>query len=69
MNLYDLSSWEKGKWHHIHMSLRKSNTVYKLVFKVVRGDGPNSWYGAVVIDDVLIENRYCNCKYRRKVLF
>lgn len=67
--LLDLSTdkYEKGKWHHIKISLEKTSfSSFQLVFKVRRGIWNYSRpFGAIVIDDILIENTMCNCKYSR----
>lgn len=65
-HLLDLSTdkFEKGKWHHIRISLNKTLFYsYHLVFKVTRGNYYDGSFGAIVIDDILIENKNCDCKY------
>ncbi|CAC5355491.1 unnamed protein product [Mytilus coruscus] len=60
-NLFDLSDYVERKWHHIQISLdKKAYNSYKLVFKVKRGCWRDSHFGAIVIDDILIENQKCN---------
>ncbi|XP_052069283.1 MAM and LDL-receptor class A domain-containing protein 2-like [Mytilus californianus] len=59
--LVDLSDKEEEKWHHIQIYLEKNSyDSFKLVFKVVRGNGWKKHYGAISIDDILIENQNCN---------
>ncbi|CAC5403054.1 unnamed protein product [Mytilus coruscus] len=53
--------YEKGKWHHIQIPLEKTSfNSYQLVFKVRRGKYWDGSFGAIVIDDILIENKICN---------
>lgn len=51
-------------WHQIQIPLEMTTyKSYKLGFEVIHGSNVNGAYGAIVIDDILIENQNCNCKY------
>lgn len=55
-------------WHHIKIQLKKKPyKSFKLVVKVRRGSVRSRSSGAVVIDDIVIENRNCDCKYSLKI--
>lgn len=56
------------KWNHIQIPLQMTTyKSYKLGFEVKHGSYGS--YGTIVIDDILIENQKCNCKYERTGLF
>ncbi|CAC5389531.1 unnamed protein product [Mytilus coruscus] len=54
-------NYEEQIWNHIQIPLgKKSHDSFKLVFKVIRGNPEDGSYGAIVIDDILIENQRCD---------
>lgn len=63
--LFNLTNYAQDKWHHKQTSIGMSDNSYTLVFKVIRENRRNTYFGAIVIDDILIENQECDCKYRR----
>lgn len=67
--LFDLSNYDQDEWHYKQISLEKSVNFNKLTFEVIRENGWNVYYGAIVIDDILIENQRCNSKYSFEVFF
>lgn len=56
--------YRKDMWHHIKIPLkRKAYKSFKLILRVRRGPLRNGLFGAIVIDDIVIENKNCDCKY------
>lgn len=65
LHLLNLSNYIGKEWHRLQVPLGKtSHNSYKLVFKVERGKNSDGSFGAIVIDDILIANQHCHCKYR-----
>lgn len=61
-------NYEEKIWNHIQIPLKKkSHDTFKLVIKVTHGDFYDGSKGAIVIDDILIENRNCDCKYNLRL--
>lgn len=66
VEILQISDYDHDKWHRVQIPIKmKSYNPYMLVFKVTRGN--YGYFGAIVIDDILIENQKCNCKYTRTV--
>ncbi|XP_071133034.1 uncharacterized protein [Mytilus edulis] len=58
--LLDLSKYDGKEWLYLRVPLKDtSDNLYKLAFKVIRGNGGGS-FGAIAIDDILIENQNCD---------
>lgn len=67
IEMLQISDYDHDKWHHVQIPLKaKSHHPYKLAFKVTRGNYGS--FGAIFIDDILIDNQKCNCKYRHMFL-
>ncbi|XP_071130565.1 uncharacterized protein [Mytilus edulis] len=53
--------YRKDMWHHIKIPLkRKAYKSFKLILRVRRGPLRNGLFGAIVIDDIVIENKNCD---------
>lgn len=64
IEILQISNYDHDKWHRVQIPLKtKSHHPYKLAFEVTRGNYGS--FGAIFIDDILIDNQKCNCKYRR----